>query len=170
MYLTLSTNYLSMCVSVHAELHWSTSCVMLTSMSGVCKWDHDDLGITSLAILSGSFIQRSHCIGLVSRGGHETSIGLLEWCAPFGAPLGFQEALLHHLAIMIFIVQSRLISTWPKPYSRFTRTTYSNLHLCTTWNGENTAQEPTTWNGENTAQEPWNEVTRLGSSKPSPSA
>ena len=138
-----------MCVSVHAELHWSTSCVMLTSMSGVCKWDHNDLGITSLGILSVSFVQCSRYIAYASvRYVHvkcenwtTTSGELLQvqfyssdfsllWmsssyntCTQFGlsgAPLGFQEALLHHLvrtAIMIFIVQFRLISTWLKPYS-----------------------------------------------------
>ena len=37
------------------------------------------------------------------------------------------------MAITIFIVQSRLISTWPNPYSAFTRTTWGNLRLCTTW-------------------------------------
>ena len=39
---------------------------------------------------------------------------------PF-APLGNYE------------IHSTIISTWPKPYSAFTRTTQGNLHLCTTW-------------------------------------
>ena len=110
-YITLKTYSVNVYIHGYKMVrHSHTS----TQHSNPCSRD----GLRTYIILVTSGVQTVFSLGLFS----VVCTTCFVWCTTL-LVLG---TLLHHLvwiAIMIFIVQLRLISNWPKPYSASTRTT-----------------------------------------------